>query len=174
MTPPEPNALSLTDSPRPTLECRTQAQLRDHQLDLLQIVPVTFVYDIATPHALCLRIRDTARREWIDWYAAREVFLAPVLWGFPLGLMDVTANTIELEKAHPGLRLRRVPTLRVMLRSSFGEDMLEIGPAIYLDIEIETIREYFEHLLAVVPMGSEAQHLDIDGALARLFAGGGS
>lgn len=172
MTPPGNDAQrSLTTSPQPTLECRTQAQIRDHQLDLCGVVPVTFVYDTADPYALCLRIRDSARREWVDWRAAREVFMAPVLWGFPLGAMDVVAQVVELEKAHPGYQLRRVPTLRVMLRSSFGEDMLEVGPAIYLDIEVEAVREYFEHLLAVVPVGSESSHMNIDGALARLFEG---
>ncbi|MFE5587012.1 SsgA family sporulation/cell division regulator [Kitasatospora sp. NPDC056531] len=138
------------------------------QLSTVRPVPVTFPdsalpdvpvdaelrFDASLPYAACLAFpltpcRCTGDSAQVCWYFSREL-LNEGRHG-PVGRGDVTVR--------PGPEGEVLITLRG-----------PTGNAAVLSAPGETVTAFLSESFALVPAGSESDHLDVDAAVARLLA----
>ncbi len=114
-------------------------------------VPVSLTYDPQDPYAVAL-VFHTAEGD-VTWMVARELLVVGA--GSPTGDGDVMvwpALTLELEDA-----------VVIRLQAPGGRLVLRLGLA--------ELDDFLARTLALVPLGTESDHLDLDALVADLLQG---
>lgn len=130
----------------------TSDSVRQDMLTVLhgQAMPILtrWAYQVVDPYAVTLAVR-VHEGHWIEWQVARDLLIVA---------MDCTAGEGDI---------------RMSPKTAFGRDILEIeirstdGRAV-LEVERDPLHEFIDAATALVPLGTESDHVDLDEEIARI------
>ncbi|ALE83074.1 putative regulator [Pseudonocardia sp. Ae406_Ps2] len=107
-----------------------------------------WAYRAADPFAISFSVRRSSDR-WIEWLVARDLVIEGLTT--PTGIGDI----------------------RMAPRRIDGYDVVELeirsdGGSAVLEVDRDLLAQFVDSTLEIVDLGEEHDHLDIDGAIARL------
>jgi hypothetical protein len=105
-------------------------------------------YDSADPYAVCLSLHSGEPRT-VDWVFGRDLLVDGI--SRRAGIGDVVVEPVPA---------RRVDYVRITLRS-------ETGP-FYAQLPVRAVLSFVQQTQAMVRLGAEHRHLDLDGLVRRL------
>ena len=105
-------------------------------------------YDSADPYAVCLSLH-VGGSSTLDWTFAREL-LADGIYR-PIGIGDVVVEPVHT---------RRGELVRITLRSPAG--------VLHIQLPARAVLSFVQRTLAIVRLGAEERHVDLDDVARRL------
>lgn len=113
-------------------------------------VPTSMVYDRQDPYAVALVFHTI--EEDVTWFLARDLLLAGI--GDPAGDGDV--------RIWPAVAPDLGAAVVVRLQAPGGRLVLRLGMA--------ELDDFLDRTLALVPLGTESEHIDLDALVAQLLS----
>jgi Streptomyces sporulation and cell division protein, SsgA len=105
-------------------------------------------YSAYDPFAVSLAVR-TRHDRWVEWLIGRELVMAAL--DEPAGEGDVRMRPLTVQG---------YDIVEIEIRSHDGRAVLEVDQ--------ELLRSFVDASLAMVPVGTEADRMDLDGEIARI------
>ena len=105
-------------------------------------------YSAYDPFAVSLAVR-TRHDRWVEWLVGRELVVAGL--DAPAGEGDVRMRPLTVQG---------YDIVEIEIRSHDGRAVLEVDQ--------DLLRSFVDATLAMVPVGTEAERMDLDGEIARI------
>jgi len=111
-------------------------------------VVTRWTYSPADPFAVTLGVRTRTGR-WVEWLVARDLVIESLAG--PAGCGDVRMSP---------QRVQGYDIIEIEIRSTDGRAVLEV--------DHDLLHQFVHDSLAVVPLGEESAHIDLDEAIAAI------
>ena len=110
-------------------------------------------YNAADPYAVTLGVR-TRHDRWVEWLLARDLVVA-ALEG-PAGIGDIRMSSQVVQG---------YDIVEIEIRSTDGRAVLEV--------DRDLLAEFVDASVALVPLGEESAHMDLDAEITKITSRAG-